>query len=194
MRIYTRYGDEGETSLLYGGRVSKADLRTEAVGTCDEASSALGLARALSEEPRVRECVERVQRELVTLGGELATDPAEYDKLVKHFGTVTPAMTEALERDIDELAPDVELSRGFVLPGGSPASAALDVARTALRRAERRAVELRDRGMLRSPELLRYLNRASDLVFMLARWEGRHLPFESASGDAGGLPPGGVGT
>ena len=175
MKIYTKQGDEGETGLLYGGRVSKTDPRTEAYGTVDEAVSTLGMARALSHYPRVREIVERLQRALFTVGAELATDLAEYDKLRKHFSVVTPEMTAALERDIDELDAVVKLPRGFVIPGGSPASAALDVARTTLRRAERRVVALHGAGLVTNPEVLRYLNRASDLTFMLARYEDRDI-------------------
>ena len=173
MKIYTKHGDQGQTGLLYGGRVSKSDPRTEAYGTIDEAVSALGLARALSQQQRVREIIEHLQRELFTVGAQLATDAAEIDKLRKHFSEVTPAMTTALESLIDELAAVVELGRAFVIPGGSAASAALDLARSTLRRAERRAVGLAETGALDSPEVLRYLNRASDLLFMLARYEDR---------------------
>ena len=183
MKIYTRRGDEGETGLLYGGRVSKTDPRCEAYGTTDEAVSALGLARALSQEPRVKEILLQVQRELFTVGAELATDAAEYDKLKKHFSVVTPDMVERLERFIDELDGQIQLPRAFIIPGASPASAALDVARTVLRRAERRAVALRDQGYLQNPHVLHYLNRAADLLFMLARYEDRRLPFEKLTGD-----------
>jgi cob(I)alamin adenosyltransferase len=182
VKIYTKYGDEGETGLLYGGRVSKADPRAEAYGTTDEAVSALGLAKALSDNPLVRSIVDRLQRELFTVGAELATDAAHYDKLLAHFSAVTPEMTAALEGDIDTLSAQVELPRSFIVPGGSPASAALDVARTALRRAERRAVELHDREALKNPEILRYLNRTSDLAFMLARYEDRHRPPDLVGG------------
>ena len=169
--IYTKYGDQGETGLLYGGRVSKANPRTEAYGTVDEAVSALGLAKALSENNFVRETIDGLQRELFTVGAELATDPADRDKLLKHFSVVTSKMTELLERSIDTIAAQVKLPREFIIPGGSPASAAIDIARSTLRRAERRAVALSDASQLHSPELLRYLNRASDLLFMLARYQ-----------------------
>ncbi len=178
MKVYTRYGDAGETGLLYGGRVSKNDPRTEAYGAADEAVSALGLGRALSADPEVQRIALRLQRELFTVGAELATDRADYAKLQQHFSVVTPEMTEALERDIDALGEQVELPRSFIIPGASAASAALDLARSTLRRAERRTVDLQAQGMLENPELLRYLNRASDLLFMLARYEDRALPFE----------------
>jgi cob(I)alamin adenosyltransferase len=171
--IYTKYGDQGETGLLYGGRVSKASPRTEAYGAIDETVSALGLAKALSSDSFVREAIDSLQRELFTVGAELATDPIERDKLLKHFTIVTPVMTQALERSIDAITAQVELPREFIIPGGSAASAAIDVARTTLRRAERRAVALYDTEQLNSPELLRYLNRASDFLFMLARYQDK---------------------
>ena len=177
-RIYTKGGDAGETGLLYGGRVSKSDLRTEAYGSVDEAVSALGLARALSADPEVRRIVKRLQRELFTVGAELATDPSEYASLQRHFSVVTPEMTAALERDIDALNAEIALPRNFIIPGASAASATMDIARSVLRRAERRVVEMRGQGLAPNAELLRYLNRASDLAFMLARYEDRAMPFE----------------
>ena len=172
--IYTKYGDQGETGLLYGGRISKADPRAEAYGTIDEAVAALGLAKALVADTagtsaRVREAIDALQRALFTVGAELATAPEQRAKLLQHFAPVTPTMTAALEAQIDALSAEIELPREFIIPGGSPASAALDLARTTLRRAERRAVALADAGRLDSPEVLRYLNRASDFLFMLAR-------------------------
>ena len=185
MRIYTKGGDSGETGLLYGGRVSKADPRCEAYGTTDEAVSALGLARALAQDARVREVVRQVQRELFVVGAELATDAAEYAKLEQHFSVVTPEMTQRIEGIIDELNAQIELPRSFIIPGASAASAALDVARSVLRRAERRVVTLQERELLRNPELLRYLNRVADLAFILGRYEDRHLPFDRLTAEKG---------
>ena len=179
--IVTKRGDGGETDLLYGGRVSKTDPRTEAGGAVDEAVSALGLARALSGEPLVRSVVDGLQRALFTVGAELATDREHHDKLAQHFKAVSAEMTQALEAHIETLAAEVELPPSFIVPGASPASAALDVARSVLRRAERRTVALQERKMLANPEVLRYLNRASDLVFLLARYEDRTLPVEVVS-------------
>lgn len=179
--IVTKRGDGGETDLLYGGRVSKTDPRTEAGGALDEAVSALGLARALSGEPLVRAVVDELQRALFTLGAELATDAESHEKLAQHFKAVSAEMTQALEAHIGALEREVHLPPSFIVPGASPASAALDVARSVLRRAERRAVALLERSMLANPEVLRYLNRASDLVFMLARYEDRALPVEVVS-------------
>ena len=183
LKIYTKYGDEGETGLLYGGRISKSDLRTEAYGTTDEAVSALGLARATTDDPDVQRIVKRLQRELFTVGAELATDRAEYANLQRHFSVVTPDMTAALEHDIDTLGAQVQLPRSFIIPGATQASSALDLARSILRRAERRAVQMQTEDMLENPEVIRYLNRASDLVFMLARYQDRALPFERLTGD-----------
>lgn len=181
VRIYTKGGDEGETGLLYGGRVSKSDLRCEAYGSVDEAVSALGLARSTSMDVRVQTIVKELQRDLFTVGAELATDIAEYEKLKKHFSVITAQMTEHLEHSIDEIAAEVILPKQFIIPGASPTSAALDMARSSLRRAERRTVQLQEAGQLYNREVLKYLNRAADLIFMLARYQDRELPIETLS-------------
>jgi cob(I)alamin adenosyltransferase len=169
--IVTRGGDSGETSLLYGGRVPKDDLHTEAYGALDEAISALGLARAsvAADDPAFAERVLALQRELFTVGAELATGKGERHLLEKHFAVVTPAMADALETEVHALEAQVPLPQAFVIPGGSVAGAAVDMARTFVRRAERRAVALQRAGELENPEVVRYLNRCSDLLFMLAR-------------------------
>lgn len=169
MSIVTRHGDGGETSLLYGGRVPKDDLHTEAYGALDEAISALGLARALSADPGRAQRILDLQRELFIAGSELATAAADRAKLEEHFATVTPAMVEALDGEVTALEARVPLPKGFVVPGGNPAAAAIDLGRACVRRAERRAVALQRAGGLANPEVLRYLNRCSDLLFMLAR-------------------------
>lgn len=184
MKIYTRRGDTGETGLLYGGRVSKADPRTEAYGTIDEAVSALGLARSLSQDARVREIILDLQRELFTVGAELATDVDHYDTFLKHFKPVTAEMVTRLEETMDSLQEEFTLPRAFVIPGASAASGAMDLARSVLRRAERRAVGLHEEGLLKNPEVLRYLNRLADLLFILPRYEDRRLPPELLTGDA----------
>ncbi|HYA01035.1 MAG TPA: cob(I)yrinic acid a,c-diamide adenosyltransferase [Candidatus Binatia bacterium] len=167
--IATRTGDAGETGLLYGGRVPKDDLHTEAYGALDEAISALGLARATESDPGRAERLLAIQRELFTVGAELATGPGERAKLEKHFATVTPAMVAALDARLADLEARVPLAQAFVIPGGSPVAAALDLARSLVRRAERRSVSLQRAGLLENPEVLRYLNRLSDVLFMLAR-------------------------
>ena len=156
-KIYTKRGDEGETGLLYGGRVSKTDMRCEAYGTVDEAVSALGLARALAQEERLKEIIMEVQRELFVVGGELATDPSEYARLVKHFSVVTPEMVDCLEGLIDELNGQMTLPNAFIIPGATPASGALDLARSILRRAERRVVVLKEHDLLHNPVVIQYV-------------------------------------
>ena len=183
MKLYTKRGDTGETGLLFGGRVSKSDPRVEAYGTVDSAVSAMGLARSLSDDPRVKELLLELQREMFTVGAELATDPAEHHHLEEHFSAVTSEMTLRLEGLIDDLGSQIELPRAFIVPGASSGSGALDLARTLLRAAERRVVELQAQGGLENPEVLRYLNRLSDLLFMLARFEDRDLPFELTTGE-----------
>jgi cob(I)alamin adenosyltransferase len=167
--ITTGHGDGGETGLLYGGRVAKDDLHTEAYGSLDEAISALGLARSLSDSAVRAARILELQRELFVVGAELATGPGHRADLERHFNVVTPAMSDALEREIHELEARVPLPGGFVIPGGTPVGAALDLARTLVRRAERRTVSLQRAGGIENLEVLRYLNRCSDLLFMLAR-------------------------
>lgn len=182
MPIYTKRGDSGETQLLFGGQVSKADARCEAYGATDQAVSAMGLARALSNDPKVKELLLEVQHEMFTVGAELATDRERYEHLEANFAVVTPEMTRRLEERIDELSRQVELPNAFIVPGASAASSALDMARSQLRTGERRVVELQERGLLVNAEVLRYLNRLSDLLFMLARYEDQALPFEIVTG------------
>jgi cob(I)alamin adenosyltransferase len=176
MRIYTRKGDTGTTGLLFGGdRVSKADLRTDAYGTTDEAVSALGLARAAIGaetdriEVRLAGLILRLQRELFVVGAELATQPDRRNRLTDGTTRVTGAMIAALEAEIDDLEALVEQPKEFVLPGESMTGAALDLARTTIRRAERRSVALADAGGLPESHVVPYLNRLADLVFVMAR-------------------------
>jgi cob(I)alamin adenosyltransferase len=169
VRIYTKKGDDGTTGLLYGGRVSKADPATEAYGSVDEAVAALGLARASSEDEQLRAVILRLQRELFVVGADLATNPEERQKLKAGVSLVTPEMTDELERLIDRSVEEHPLPAVFIVPGANEASAALDMARTFVRRAERRTVEMREGGATVNPETLRYLNRLSDLLFCLAR-------------------------
>jgi cob(I)alamin adenosyltransferase len=176
MRIYTRKGDTGTTGLLFGGeRVSKASLRTDAYGGTDEAVSALGLARAAigSEtdrtEARLAALILRLQRELFVVGAELATHADRRGKLSAGTSLVTAEMVTALEGEIDALEADHPMPAEFVLPGESMTGAALDLARTAVRRAERRAVALADAGELDGSQVVPYLNRLADLLFVMAR-------------------------
>ena len=182
-KIYTRHGDEGETGLLYGGRVSKADPRCEAYGTVDEAVSALGLARSLVKAENLKATIKTIQRDLFTVGAELATDPKEYAKLQKHFSVVTPEMVDHLEGLIDELNQEITLPRAFIIPGASAASGALDLSRSILRRAERRVVALKEQDLLANSQVLKYINRLADLIFVMARYEDRDLPFEALTSE-----------
>jgi cob(I)alamin adenosyltransferase len=170
MRIYTKKGDGGTTGLLYGGaRVSKADLRTDAYGTTDEAVSALGLARAGLGDGPLAELVLRLQRELFVAGAELATHVDRRARLTAGTTRVTAEMVSALEREIDALEAAHPMPAEFVLPGESMAGAALDLARTTVRRAERRAVALSSAGELPDSRVVPYLNRLADLLFVMAR-------------------------
>jgi cob(I)alamin adenosyltransferase len=170
-RIYTKTGDDGTTGRLYGGRISKSDLATEAYGTTDEAVAVLGLARALSEDLAVREGLLEIQRHLFVIGADLATNPQERTKLEPEVSLVTRRMVEHLETWIDELVLAHPLPNEFIVPGANPVSAALDVARSVVRRAERATVRLRDSGAEVNDEVVLYLNRLSDLLFVIARVE-----------------------
>jgi cob(I)alamin adenosyltransferase len=163
-------GDDGTTALLGGGRAPKDDLQVEAYGTVDEASSALGLAKALTADDRVREVVEELQRELYRLGAELAVRQDE-PRAEARFATTSPDAVRRLEALMAELESQVTMPAGFVLPGSTPASGALDLARAVVRRAERRCVSLARAGRLANPEVARYLNRLSLLIFVLGRFE-----------------------
>ena len=166
-KIYTGKGDDGTTSLWYGGRVAKDSGRTGAYGALDEANAALGVARSLcGDDADLAADILRVQDELMIAGAELATAPEASDRLEDGVSRVTPEMAGELEALIDKYMDRVDLPPKFVLPGGTTLSAQLDVARTVIRRAERGVVALGDA----SADLLRFLNRASDLVFAMARY------------------------
>lgn len=171
MKIYTKKGDDGSTGLLYGGRVGKDDVRTEVYGTVDETVSALGVARAGGLVERVESIVVRLQREMFVVGAHLATASENQHKLKPGISKVTASMTEAIEAEIDELTSEHPLPQEFILPGELMGSAGLDLARSTVRRAERQAVAMQRAGLLEDPEILKYLNRVSDLLFVLARYE-----------------------
>jgi cob(I)alamin adenosyltransferase len=181
-RVYTKFGDKGETSLLYGGRVSKNNPHSEAYGITDEAVSAMGLARAFTSNERVQDTLRELQRDLFTIAAELATDPDKYELFQEHFLPVTEEMVENLENTIDSLEQDFQMPNVFILPGGSPASAAIDMARCIIRTAERRVVAVKEDGLLTNDLIINYLNRLGDLLFVLARYEDRDIPIERATG------------
>ena len=161
-------GDDGYTDLLGPGRVPKYDLRPETYGTLDEASSALGLARALSSQERVCHILREVQHDLYLLMAEVAAPAEQLEKLPYR---IKSEQADWLDKTIGELEGLVEMPKKFVLPGASQASAAIDLGRTIVRRAERHAVRLVHEGQMPPGNVLRYLNRLSSLLFVLARYE-----------------------
>jgi cob(I)alamin adenosyltransferase len=168
MRIYTKKGDDGTTGLLYGGRVYKDAPGPEAYGAVDEAVAALGTARAISDGPLADRILE-LQRDLFVVGAELATDPENREKLERGVSMATRNMVERIEEWIDELVAETGMPTEFIVPGGSPPAAALDLARTIVRRAERRAVHLMQVQGNEQSSVVPYLNRLADYLFMLAR-------------------------
>ncbi|NJL95222.1 MAG: cob(I)yrinic acid a,c-diamide adenosyltransferase [Anaerolineae bacterium] len=165
MKIYTRTGDEGETSLFAGGRVMKDDLRLHAYGTIDELNAVLGLAIALKPDGQVGALLSRIQSELFTLGADLATP---LDAQADWVQRADAALSAQLEQEIDQFEAELPALKNFILPGGTPAAAVLHQARTVCRRAERWMVAMRADL---NPHALTYVNRLSDWLFMLARLE-----------------------
>ena len=164
-RIYTRTGDDGTTGLGDGTRIPKDDARVEAFGTVDEANSAVGMVLAVDGLPEdIVTCLTRVQHDLFDLGGELC---------IPGYSAITAGYVGRLERELDGFNADLPPLKDFILPGGGPAAAACHLARTVTRRAERRVWTLAGREAL-NPEAARYLNRLSDLLFVLARVIARH--------------------
>jgi cob(I)alamin adenosyltransferase len=172
VKIYTKKGDDGTTSLWYGGRVPKHHGRTDAYGTLDEACSQLGLARALCgpDQADLAAAILRLQDDIFIAGAELATAPEAAGRLEDGVSRTTEAMVAELEGLIDRYMAEVELPPKFVLPGGNQLSAQLDVARTVIRRAERRISELNEAGELESETVIHFVNRASDLIYAMARY------------------------
>ena len=170
-KIYTRTGDNGTTGLVAGPRRKKHDLRVESYGEVDEANSCVGLARQhLAGHPSLDRMLLRIQNDLFDLGADLAA-PETGEKLAYEPLRIVQAQVDRLEREIDQLNADLEPLRSFVLPGGAPAAAALHLARTVARRAERRIVALQDaEGETVSTAAVAYINRLSDFLFVAARW------------------------
>jgi cob(I)alamin adenosyltransferase len=169
-RIYTRTGDKGTTALAAGGRRAKHDLRIEAFGTVDETNACLGMVRLHTAGHEIDAMLSRIQNDLFDLGADLATvetdKPLPYEPL-----RITQAQVDRLEQEIDRLNESLSVLRSFVLPGGTPAAAALHLARTICRRAERRVVELMEKPEEQvSPEAVKYLNRLSDFLFVASRF------------------------
>ena len=170
-RIYTRTGDDGTTGLASGERVSKDDLQIEASGAVDELNSAIGVALAAGVGDELAASLRRIQSELLNVGGEISLIGAPADRRPP-TPLIEPRHVDALEKECDRFNAALEPSPNFVLPGGAPGAAALHVARTICRRAERRVVAL-SRVQRTPPDVARYLNRLSDLLFIMARWENQ---------------------
>jgi cob(I)alamin adenosyltransferase len=171
MSIATRTGDQGLTSMMYSRRVSKCHPRVEACGCVDELNAALGVARAAGPLPFLRDHLWPVQQQLITLMGELATTVEDLPRYVMDgFALTTPEMTARLDALVAELESQQASAHGWAVPGANPCSAALDLARTVCRRAERRVCALHEQQQLRNQEIIIYLNRLSDALWLLARW------------------------
>jgi cob(I)alamin adenosyltransferase len=166
-RVTTRTGDEGYTDLLGPVRVPKYHRRPDAYGTIDEATSALGLARAFAQDQEVKDRIYAWQKDLYTMMAELATPPENYEKV--DF-KIRAQDVERLDQDSDDLKTRVEIGKEFIIPGGSVTGAALDLARTIVRRGERMVARMTHEGDVTNPDVLRYLNRLSDVLFILARY------------------------
>ncbi|MBM3840361.1 MAG: cob(I)yrinic acid a,c-diamide adenosyltransferase [Verrucomicrobia bacterium] len=171
MSISTRKGDDGTTGLMYNRRVSKRDPRVEAYGSVDELNAAVGLARATGSHEFVTANLLAIQQDLVVLMGELATAVEDLPRYQSDgYSRVTPEMTAKLDRLVKEIEGQGINYKGWATPGATVASAALDVARTVCRRAERGVCALPEANQLANPEILVYLNRLSDLLWLFARW------------------------
>lgn len=172
MSIATKTGDDGSTALMYGRRVSKNDVRVAAYGTVDELNAALGFVRATAGEPFITDAVLAIQKELVVLMGELAVADEDRERYAKGgYKFVEPAMVESLTAVVNDIEKNHQITfDGWATPGATLGSAALDLARTTCRRAERHVIALRDTGAQVNPEIIRYLNRLSDLCWLWARW------------------------
>lgn len=203
--IATGRGDDGTTGLLYGGdRIPKDDLRTEAYGTLDEAVAALGLARAELELKRqldvlppaldqVATIILRIQRELFVAGAELAANPASWDRLRDGATRVSAAMVAGIDDLLADYEARIAFPNEFIVPGETRTSAALELARTILRRAERRAVTLERADLVPGAHLLPYLNRLADLLWVLARAAEQAEARTATAARTGGPPSGGAG-
>jgi len=180
MSIATKTGDDGSTGLMYGRRVPKNDPRVEACGSVDELNAALGLARALATHDFIRRNLLPIQQQLIVLMGEVGVLPADLKRYTTDgYSLVTPAMTARLDALVGEIEAQNISFKGWATPGATAPAAALDVARTVCRRAERRVFDLKQADALSNAEVGIFLNRLSDLLWLMARWS------ESQDGVAG---------
>jgi cob(I)alamin adenosyltransferase len=175
MSIVTKTGDQGTTALMYGRRVSKCHPRVEAYGTVDELNAALGLVRASAAHEFIRTHVLAIQQDLVILMGELATGVEDLPRYVQDgYTLVTSVLTHKLDALVKEIEAQSITFKGWATPGATINSAALDVARTVCRRAERRVCALQEADLLQNSEIIIYLNRLADLLWLMARWVETH--------------------
>src|ERR1041385_2790845 len=175
MSIVTKTGDSGTTGLMYGRRVPKTHPRVETYGCIDELNAALGMARATARHDFVRDNLLPIQKDLVVLMGELAVAKEDLERYVKDgYSLVTPELTARLETLVRQIESEKISFKGWATPGASVHSAALDVARTVCRRAERRVVALQEADQLHNSEIVIYLNRLADLLWVFARWVETH--------------------
>lgn len=171
MSIATKTGDNGTTGLMYNRRVSKCHPRVEAYGTVDELNAAIGLSRAATPDSLLRERLADIQKDLVILMGELATQTEDLPRYVKDgFPVVTAQLTAKLDQLVQQIESQKQTVQGWATPGDNRSSAALDVARTVCRRAERRVCALHESGQLKNDRIIIHLNRLSDALWLLARW------------------------
>jgi cob(I)alamin adenosyltransferase len=186
LSIATKTGDEGETSLMYGRRVPKTDPRVDAYGGVDELNSALGMARASASDPFLAERILAIQKELVTVMGELATASEDTDRYLKDgFQQTAATMTDRLTGVVDDLEARLGKFKHWSVPGATMDSAALEFARTVCRRAERRVAALMAEDSKFNREILRYLNRLSDVCWLLARYAERGPDQAGSGGEKG---------
>jgi len=171
MSIATRTGDQGLTGMMYNRRVSKCHPRVEAFGCVDELNACLGLARAANPGRSIVDHLAAIQKLLITVMGELATAVEDLPRYVLDgYPLTTPELTAHLDGLVAEIERDLEPFKGWAMPGDNPASAALDLARTVCRRAERRVCALHEEKQLRNQEIIVFLNRLSDVLWLMARW------------------------
>lgn len=164
---FSKKGDTGETSLFGDQRVPKFDLRPETYGTIDEASSVLGVARSITDNLMIKDIIFHIQKDLLVIGAEMSTPIEQIGRLKKR---IKAADVKRIEVIIDELHADVSIPQEFIYPGKNLISAQVDVGRTVIRRAERRAAELKYNNLLNNPNIHKYMNRLADMLFVLARF------------------------
>jgi len=165
---FSKMGDEGETSLLGGQRVPKYDPRPDTYGTFDEASSAIGIARAATKSQKVKNILLSIQKDLLILGSEVSALPGVHEKLNRR---INQEDINRLEEVIDELQRSIEIKKDFIYPGKSVISAQIDLARAIIRRAERKTAKLKSKGLITNKRITQYLNRLADMLFVLARFQ-----------------------